>query len=176
MGLSDKGKCLDRISGVTPDQKWTWKKTRLIHLCSRRSSVGDTRRPPRGSGALSAPAPKSLGSWLTLSRCWGGCAWYGDNKQSLEIWPKLTLATYQSDSPSCITLATREVFLIRWSPPTLSVERCSYIHPSLFFSHVGMKMLFYLHVQTATWLAGSANSANNWHFHRRSGTSGIVPS
>lgn len=54
--------------------------------------------------------------------------WYGDNKQSREISPKPTLDAYQSDSPFCIPLATKEVFLIRLSPPALSAERRSYIH------------------------------------------------
>lgn len=91
------------------------KKTRLIHLCSRRSR------------ALSAPALQSLGSWLTLSRCWGGCAdtetinRVGKSRQNPHY-------QYQSDSPFCIPLATKEVFLIRLSPPALSAERRSYIH------------------------------------------------
>lgn len=82
---------------------------------------------PRQQSAFSSSSPVFgvMTHFISLLR---RLRWYGDNKQSREISPKLTLAAYQSDSPFCIPLATKEVFLIRLSPPALSAERRSYIH------------------------------------------------
>lgn len=128
-------------------------KARLIHQCSGRSKRWRYETASRGSRAFTAPALESLGSWLTLSCCWGGRA----DTETIN-----TLCNPAKTHISRITMKflLLQAFLISLSPPTPSPERHSNGRLQCFPQLI-MKMLFCLHVQTATWLAVSASNSDS---------------
>lgn len=132
-------------------------KARLIHQCSGRSKRWRYETASRGSRALTAPTLKSLGSWLTLSRCWGGRA-ATETINTLHNLAKTHISRKTIKSPLSASYRLWRSIFNKLEPAHSSCLHC--------FSHVTIKLLFRPRVQTAVRLAVSASNANHWSFCR----------
>lgn len=144
-------------------------KARLIHQCSGRSKRWRYETASRGSRALTAPALKSLGSWLILSRCWGGCA----DTETINTLRNLAKAHISciANSPFRILSPMKKYFEEAWARP-LFLQRRSNNRLHCFFSHVIKKMLFCRRVQNCLVMSCISN-ANSWPFPRKSSEQGF---